>query len=289
MGVETKIEWCHHTFNTHWGCAVVSPECQRCYAETFSKRLGLKIWGQDADRRFFGDKHWAEPVKWNTAAVAAGERRRVFCASMSDVFEDRRDLDAVRARLFSLIVATPGLDWLLLTKRPENMIRFAPETWAKAWPSNIWAGTTVGIHSSMQRARDLIAVPAAVRFVSAEPLLSAIPDLSQVLGYDDSWDRFVGPCPHGRDPWTRCIEDECAEPPQVRGVEWVIVGSESGPGARAMNIAWAEELRAQCKAANVAFFTKQIANAHDKKGGDPKFWPPGEWPREFPRTTEPSQ
>ena len=114
MGTETAISWCDHTFNPWWGCVRVSPACQHCYAETFSKRVGLKVWGPESDRRFFGPKHWAEPLKWNTAAVKAGVRRRVFCASMADVFEDRADLLNERLRLFQLIEDTPQLDWLLL-------------------------------------------------------------------------------------------------------------------------------------------------------------------------------
>lgn len=234
MGADTKIEWTHHTFNPWWGCEKVSPGCAHCYADTFAKRVGQKVWGADAPRRFFGDKHWAEPLKWNRYAEKAGKRRRVFCASMADVFEDRTDLRDARATLFHTIGATPHLDWLLLTKRPENIARL----WAEAtafpppWP-NVWLGTTV---EDQQRADEripkLLAVPAAVRFLSVEPLLGPV-DLRFHLGIAENHDDLRG------------------------GIGWVIVGGESGPGARPMHPAWARSIRDQCRAAGVAFFFKQ--------------------------------
>jgi len=122
----TEIAWTHSTWNPWWGCTKVSPGCKRCYAETFAKRVGFKVWGQDGERRAFGNKHWAEPLRWNAEAEKAGERRRVFCASMADVFEDHSVAIAERPRLWSLIERTPMLDWLLLTKRPENVDLLGP-------------------------------------------------------------------------------------------------------------------------------------------------------------------
>ncbi len=139
MGKDTAISWCHHTFNPWHGCEKVSPGCANCYAEAFSKRIGRDIWGRGKPRRFFGDKHWAEPRKWNEDAMRAGERRRVFCASMADVFEADGSLVAHRERLWLLIESTPHLDWLLLTKRPENAAGMAP--WRGRWPANVWLGT----------------------------------------------------------------------------------------------------------------------------------------------------
>lgn len=92
MAKDSKIEWTHHTFNPWWGCSKVSPACVNCYAEAWSKRVGAKVWGRSSERRFFGEKHWSEPIKWNQEAEETGERRRVFCASMADVFELRTDL-----------------------------------------------------------------------------------------------------------------------------------------------------------------------------------------------------
>lgn len=259
MGENTKIEWCHHTFNSHWGCQRVSPGCENCYAETFAKRTGHDIWGPKAERRFFGDKHWNEPRKWNAAAEKDGERRRVFCASMSDVFEDRSDLDPVRKRLAALITETPALDWLLLTKRPENMPRFGLDMWPFGWPKNVWAGATV---EDQRRANEriplLIRVPAQVRFLSCEPLLEHVD---------------LGLSPDG-------------------GIDWVICGGESGGGAREFHIAWARNLLDQCRMAGAAFLMKQlgaVANdglvrlrTKDRKGGDWDEWPIDIQVREYP-------
>ena len=115
MGKNSSIEWTDHTFNPWWGCAKVSPACKHCYAEIWAQRLALDLWGTRKARRFFSEKHWNEPYKWNADAVAKGERPRVFCASMADVFEDRRNLDPWRKKLWDLIEQTPQLDWLLLT------------------------------------------------------------------------------------------------------------------------------------------------------------------------------
>ena len=126
MGKDSRIEWTHHTFNPWWGCVKVSPAYKHCYAEGWAKRVGLDVWGARAPRRFFSDAHWREPLKWNRGAETAGERRRVFCASMADVFEARDDLNPWRERLWQLIEATPFLDWLLLTKRPEHVGNCVP-------------------------------------------------------------------------------------------------------------------------------------------------------------------
>ncbi len=281
MGKDSSIQWCHHTFNPWWGCVRVSPGCENCYAEAFDKRVGRKDWGVQAPRRFFGDKHWAEPLKWDRAAAAAGERHRVFCASMADVFEDRRDLDEQRDRLWKLIEATPHLDWLLLTKRPENMPRMVPWRLGEPWP-NVWVGTTVEDRKrASERVGHLRAVPAVVRFLSCEPLIE---DLGNI---------------------------------DLTGIHWVIVGGESGPGARPFDFRWARDIETQCKLAGAAFFMKQagacprvvpglatdrpmFSKMHvvglrqtfayrfkDGHGGDPAEWP-AEFPREFPsdRTKE---
>jgi protein gp37 len=221
MARNSKIEWTTHTFNPWWGCVKVSPACKHCYAESWAKRVGQDVWGIKAERRFFGDKHWSEPLKWNAIAATAGERARVFCASMADVFEDRRDLDTYRARLWALIEATPNLDWLLLTKRPDLVARLAP--WGNDWPPNVWLGTTVEDQDyAEERLPHLTAIPAAVRFISAEPLLGPV-DIS---------------------PWGARLD-------------WVITGGESGPRARPSSPSWFMALMNQCMAADVAFHFKQ--------------------------------
>src|SRR5262245_6040712 len=134
MGRNSSIEWTHHTFNPWWGCAKVSPGCNNCYAETWARRVGQDIWGLTSERRFFTEKHWAEPLKWNTEARDQRARKRVFCASMADVFEGRAELNPWRKRLWDIIEQTPCLDWLLLTKRPQNIAEYAP--WSEKWPKN---------------------------------------------------------------------------------------------------------------------------------------------------------
>ena len=230
MAKDSRIEWTHHTFNPWWGCTKVSPGCKHCYAEAWAKRTGQLVWGISAPRRELSEAYWKQPYAWNEEARRRGTRARVFCASMADVFEDRRDLDAKRARLWPLIEATPNLDWLLLTKRPQNMRRLAP--WADRWPQNVWTGTT----AENQRWADkriplLLEVPAVVRFISAEPLLGPL-DLA-------TWLR--------PDRYGRCVH-------------WVVAGGESGPHSRPMNPEWARSLRDQCRKARTAFLFKQWGN-----------------------------
>jgi protein gp37 len=222
VGETTNISWTHHTHNIAWGCTKVGPPCDFCYAEVWAKRLGLNnLWGPDADRRTFGDKYWNQPLKWDRDAAAAGERRRVFCSSMADVFDNHPKLPAERLRLWELIIATPNLDWLLLTKRVGNVWRMLPLRWQSRLPANVWLGISVGLQSEADRDIDkLRAIPAAVRFISFEPMLGPIvPDLT--------------------------------------GIHLAIIGGESGPHARPMHPAWARSLRDQCVTAGVAFHFKQ--------------------------------
>ena len=221
MGERTRIEWATHTFNPWWGCVKVSEACHHCYAEAWAKRVGHRVWGPRAQRRTFGDVHWDQPRRWDRRLQGTGQRERVFCASMADVFEDRRDLDVHRDRLWELIAATPNLDWLLLTKRPHLIERLAP--WRADWPINVWLGTTV---ETQRRAEEnlpaLTAIPARVRFISAEPLLGPL-DLRAHLGR----------------------------------LNWVIAGGESGPRARPSSPSWFRDLRRQCETAGIAFHFKQ--------------------------------
>jgi len=178
MAEHSAITWTDATFNPWWGCFKISPGCKHCYADAFDHRLGGSHWGKDAPRRFFGDAHWNEPVKWNAKAAREGVRRRVFCSSMADVFEDRRDLDEHRDRLWKLIDATQNLDWLLLTKRPENfgMLPTAPV--------NVWRGVTVEDADHLWRVDHLRATGAAVRFISYEPALGPIASALNLDGID---------------------------------------------------------------------------------------------------------
>lgn len=226
MAKNSHIEWTHHTFNPWWGCHRVSPACDNCYAELWARRMGQDLWGARATRRLFGDPHWREPLRWNADACDAGVRQRVFCASMADVFERRADLNEHRTRLWELIEETPCLDWLLLTKRPQHIVRMTP--WRESWPSNVWIGTTVEDQRSADlRLPHLLAVPAQVRFLSCEPLL--------------------GPLDLG--PWFR---NQNFYP-----IDWVIAGGESGARSRPMHPDWPRTLLRQCQHAGVPFHFKQ--------------------------------
>ena len=223
MGQHSEIEWTHHTFNPWWGCVKISPACAHCYAETWANRVGMKLWGGDAPRRFFNENHWREPLRWNADAERRGVRARVFCASMADVFEPRSDLDVWRERLWQLISDTPSLDWLLLTKRPGHIKVVYP--WASSPRTNVWLGTTAENQKwAERRIERLLSVGAHVRFLSCEPLLSAI-DLR---------------------PWL-----------SAKQIDWVIAGGESGGGARPTHPNWVRSLRDQCRSAKVPFHFKQ--------------------------------
>lgn len=239
MAEQTGIEWCDHTFNPWWGCVRVSPACQHCYAETFAKRTGNAVWGVDAPRRFFGTKHWQEPHKWNAAAKRAGVRRKVFCASMADVFEDRPDLVDPRADLFVTISETPDLDWLLLTKRPENIARLMPPYFGgRVWP-NVWLGTTAENQEYADaRIPYLLESPAVIRFVSYEPALGPV-DFSRFL--------------HGY-PFTATLN-------------WIIAGGESGYGFRPPDPQWFVAARDAAVAGGAAFYFKQWGGIRPKSNG----------------------
>lgn len=224
MGADTSIEWATHTFNPVVGCTKVSAACDHCYAEAWAKRSGSpELW--NGSRRRTAPAYWRQPHKWDAAAKAAGERHRVFCASLADVF-DNQWVPQWRADLWQLIRITPNLDWLLLTKRPQNIAKMIPND--AMWPwGNVWLGATVESRDEMhKRARHLKAVSAKVHFWSVEPMLESLSDI----------------------------------PPSFMP-DWVICGGESGPNRRPFDMDGARYLRDQCAAAGVPFFMKQI----DKK------------------------
>lgn len=337
MAENSKIEWTHHTFNPWRGCAKVSDGCKHCYAETMSKRNPgtLGVWGPNGSRVVASEAQWRLPRKWNREAEAAGERRRVFCASLADVFEDWGGpvvdsqghylglagdeykpwsgsienspyrivrMDDVRLRLFALIDATPNLDWLLLTKRPENirpmMDRLSNGTFERDWTldwhmKNIWLGTSVENQAAAdERIPHLLRVPAAVRFLSCEPLLGPV-SLWLPCEYHapvaDGPPEDCGACDgFGRSPLSE----------GGSGLDWVIVGGESGPKARPCDVAWIRSMRDQCKAAGVACFIKQLGAKPNEatcgdattirlrgpKGDDWSEWPESLRVREFPQS-----
>lgn len=296
MGENTKIESCDHTFNPWIGCSKVAAGCEHCYAEALAKRTGLAEWGAQGTRVKTSESYWRKPLKWNRDAERDGVRRRVFCSSMADVFEDWRGemidhmgrivyrtpsgvlrgagkeaemphygftsatIGDLRIELFALIDDTPNLDWLLLTKRPENILRMWPA--GRTNRSNVWLGTSIASQHDAERnippllkCRDL----ARVLFVSAEPLLGPVHLNANRLGvrpwHDETW----------------------------LAIDWLIVGGESGPHARLMHPEWARSLRDQCQAAGVPFFFKQWGDVCKSETG--RLLDGREW-NEFPSAGE---
>lgn len=254
MAEKSAIEWTDATFNPWWGCAKVSIGCDHCYAERDAARYqpGRELWGVDAERRAFGDKHWAEPHRWERKAVREGHRLRVFCASMADVF-DKNSPDQARPRLWQTIRDTPNLDWLILTKRIGNAARMLPTDWEDGYP-NVWLGISVVNQEEADRdIPKLLAIPARIRFLSCEPLLGPI--------------HFPLAC-QGSVFWG--------------GLHWVIVGGESGQLARFMDPAWADDIRSEVKRAGRAFFMKQGSQFNWPRFKDFESFPSKLQIREFP-------
>lgn len=282
MSDNTKIEWADHTFNPWEGCQKVGPGCDNCYAEARNARFNggtAPNWGPGAPRRRTSPANWAKPRKWQAGAAAFyaahGRRQRVFCASLADVF-DNAVPDEWRADLFDLIVATPDLDWLLVTKRIGNAPSMLPSN--PVFP-NIWLGITVVNQAEADRdIPRLLATPAAKRFLSCEPLLGPV-DLEPWLEWPDGGcelpdGRYFGcagcdaeeprcKCPRDRSYFevTKGPRDASGCPEWVDAdritLDWIIAGGESGPNGRPMHPDWARSLRDQCQAAGVAFHFKQ--------------------------------
>lgn len=253
MGENSKIEWCDHTFNPWIGCQKVSPGCDFCYAETqnnFRKWNGGE-WGPHAPRKRTSPGNWKKPLLWALEARATGTRPRVFCASLADVFDNQAP-DGARDDLWSLIRATPELDWLLLTKRPENIAKMLPADWGDGYP-NVWLGTTVEDQANADRRIPILCkVPARLRFLSCEPLLGPVNLTRCGQHYTGSgplhlWKTDLD----GNDGWRKQFSEPAPE------IHWVISGGESGGQARQSHHEWHQSLRDQCAAAGVPFLFKQ--------------------------------
>lgn len=268
MAENSGIEWTDNTFNPWMGCTKVSPACKNCYAERdFDHRYQKVKWGPSGTRVVTSDANWRKPLKWNREAAELGVRKRVFCASLADVFEDWQGsmvdssghefginrigqvlsgrvavkdrpaswqpytMGHCRARLFELIEATPHLDWLLLTKRPENVLGMWPvdpkqRRLCPKFLGNVWLGTSIENQEWTDKRLPLLAEAKTLgmvntTFVSAEPL--------------------VGPIDLGDN----------------HELDWVITGGESGPGARPCDPDWFRSLRDQCEATDTPFHFKQ--------------------------------
>ncbi len=291
MGENTKIQWATHTLNFWEGCTKVSEGCAHCYAADRDSRFHAGAhWGPGAPRRLTSVSNWAQAGKWNREALATGVRPRIFVNSLSDIFDPEVPTEW-RRKALDVIWENQACDFLLVTKRPELAFDLIHEAgYFDRWcptvtPKNIWMGVTC---ENQQRANErmmpLDDIPAAVKFVSAEPMLSPID--------------FYEACYGGKLRFGEQHEKD------VLFFDWLICGGESGRDARAFNVAWARSLRAQCKAGGVAFFMKQLGadpyfmrtdmpggslsnvrfplELADKKGGDMEEWPADLRVRELP-------
>ncbi len=252
MSQYTKIEWADHTFNPWIGRQAISPGCANCYAAAWAKRYGRNF----ADRTL--TKTWAQPKLWNAQAEAFhaehGRRQRVFCASLADVFDNEVPLEW-RSELFMLISETPNLDWLILTKRIGNAAKMLPAWYQdpEAWEfgngvahPNVWLGATVVNQEEADRdIPKLLAVPAAKRFLSIEPMLAPIS-----LRWLPAWPENAPSTAQSPSGTTDHLDG-------LRRLDWIIAGGESGPGARPSHPDWYRSLRDQCAAADVPFLFKQ--------------------------------
>jgi protein gp37 len=225
MAMNSAIEWTDHTFNPWTGCTNISPGCDNCYAEAWSKRSGQVKWG-NSPRKRTTESYWKAPHIWQRKAAefAAqhGRRQRVFCASLADVFDNQAEPEW-RSDLFKVIKETPSLDWQLLTKRPQNIRKMLPADWGVTGYSNVWLGFTAEDQLRFeQRKRFLKEIPASIWFISYEPAIGALR-----------------------------ISDNDPKP------DWLISGGESGHGARPMVSQWARDIVEDCKRLGIAAFHKQ--------------------------------
>ncbi|MGH8159293.1 MAG: phage Gp37/Gp68 family protein [Rhodanobacter sp.] len=291
MAETTNIEWCDSTFNPWIGCTKISQACDFCYAaDLMDSRVGKVRWGSGQPRIRTGVKDWKLPLRWDAKpfyecrqcrwrgdhpdqsaiehlvlcpACRNSEiepaRRRVFCASLADVFDNEVD-PRWRADLFALIEKTPNLDWLVLTKRIGNVPEMAGELARMLWwpslvdnslllPKNVWLGATVCNQAEADRdIPKLLKVPASVRFLSIEPLLGPV-DLSAIRFPLAEHSHEEVSVLHRKDPHALGR----ARPT----IDWVIVGGESGKNARPMHPEWPRSLRDQCLTAGTPFLFKQ--------------------------------
>lgn len=254
MGETTKIQWCDATLNLWWGCTKVSEGCKFCYAENLSDgRFKALRWGPKGTRQEV--KSWRTTLaKISNRAFKENRRLRVFCQSMSDTFEggdtcggfdseNWATMSRLRIDLMEAIINHPHLDFLLLTKRPENAKRFF-DGFGRV-PDNIWMGTSVeNQETANERIPHLRSIPARIRFLSCEPLLGPIS-----LGAFARW--ITSTCGDGVNGY---YEEEIG---LLEDIHWVIVGGESGKNARSMYADWARHLKEQCEEFFIPFFFKQ--------------------------------
>ena len=301
MSDTTTIEWATASWSPWEGCTKISEGCAHCYAETRNHRLGMDNWGKGKPRRRTSAAYWKRPLAWERAMHAAQgsavlQRPRIF-PSLCDWLDDEVPIEWL-ADFLRLIHDTPNLDWLLLTKRPENFESRLLDAWNHitdnehdpslydwlcGWlnldcrgyrvPANVWPGASVeNQRCADERIPQLLRIPATVRFLSVEPLLD-------VVHFSTGWGQGVYA--------------------HLKGIHWVIVGGESGPRARTCDVDWVRSIVRQCQDAGVPCFVKQLGSkpyqsperdgaagfewqlAHPK-GGDPAEWPADLQVRQFP-------
>jgi len=290
----SHIQWCDHTFNPWIGCTIKSPGCFNCYAWAMNRRFADGVnWGKGAPRRRTSPHYWNDPRRWDklqqieeadarVVGRVARPRPRVFCASLADWLDDEVPIEWL-ADLLQLIHETPNLDWLLLTKRPENwrerILRALAHVegidygcadawegdaqttlgiWLNDWtatdgtgiPDNVWIGTTVEDQARAdERIPLLLQIPAKIRFLSCEPLLGPV-DISA-----------------HRPRISKTLDSQLLLP------DWVICGGESGPGARPFFVEWAWDIFLQCRRAGVPFFMKQLGAHVRTSNANALDWP----------------
>ncbi len=230
MADHTGIEWTDATWNPVTGCTKVSPGCKNCYAE----RLAIRLRAMGSQRYENGFRVTLQPdqielpLRWRRA-------RRIFVNSMSDLFHEDVPVAYIR-KVFQVMAQADWHVFQILTKRSQRLAKISSTL---PWPTNVWQGVSVESTRYLSRIGDLTQVPAAVRFISIEPLLGPIPDLP------------------------------------LQGIQWVIVGGESGPGRRPMSPEWVRMIRDQCVRARVPFFFKQWGGRTPRTGGrmlDGRLW-----------------
>lgn len=231
MAEVTNIEWCDHTFNPWIGCTQISPACDNCYAQVLMEQRFHRVkWGAGEIRARTSSQTWSRPRVWNQKAMESERRPFVFCASLADVFDN--EIDPVwREDLFDLIDATPALVWLLLTKRIGNVMKMMD----RPLPANVAIGATMANQTEYER--DI-------------PKLDEIKGVLQPLFTFASFEPLLGPI----------VLD-------ARAPDWIIVGGESGSGARPMNLDWARSLRDQSAELGCIFNFKQVGGTGSDKGG----------------------
>lgn len=253
MGVDSKIPWCHHTFNPWRGCTPVDICCVHCYARNLSSRSGEDLWGVGKPRKYFPERHWREILTMQKMAARAGEIRRVFVGSMCDVFDEEVSQHR-RRKLWDYLAVTPNLIKIIATHRPENVEKMFPAKWLDNPRDDFWLLISVGDEKSAQKLDAAVNLPFKVLGISYEPAVGQV-----------NWRKYLP------------------------SFNWLICGGES-IGGRHFEPAWARDAIVAAREAGVPFYMKQmgsrLAKKHglkDWRGEDPAEWPADLRIREFPR------